>query len=123
MFTIKHFLDACEPGDGQRIWIEPIPLTADLREWCKVDHLACALGPPLSVWRWFQQHPDGYEYFRCVYHEYLERSAMNPALAQLAAAASCSDLTLLHQGDDPAQNTATALYEYLTNLSAYLDIR
>jgi uncharacterized protein YeaO (DUF488 family) len=30
------------------------------------------------------------------------------------------NITLLHQGDDASHNTATALYEYLSELEAYL---
>ena len=37
----------------------------------------------------------------------------------LATAALKEDLTLLHQGDDPNRNSATALYEFLTELQAY----
>jgi uncharacterized protein YeaO (DUF488 family) len=77
------------------------------------------LGPPIALWRWFQDHPDGYEYFRGKYHEFLSRTQRRKALMHLAAAAMNEDFTLLHQGDDPEHNSATALYEFLTELQAY----
>ena len=64
MIKVKHFLDDVEPDDGQRIWVEPIALTRDLREWCKVSHVLPHLGPPRELSKWFDEHPDGYEYFR-----------------------------------------------------------
>ena len=33
MIKVKHFLDAVEQDDGQRLWVEPIGLCNDLREW------------------------------------------------------------------------------------------
>jgi uncharacterized protein YeaO (DUF488 family) len=71
------------------------------------------------VWRWFQGHPEGYEYFRAKYHQHLSRGKRRQILAQLALAALQEDFTLLHQGDDPDHNSATALYEFLTELQAY----
>jgi uncharacterized protein YeaO (DUF488 family) len=119
MIKIKHLLDTPEDDDGARLWVEPIGLTADLREWCAVNHMVSNLGPPMTVWRWFQSHPEGYEYFRAKYHEHLSRGKRRRVLAQLAAAALQEDFTLLHQGDDPNHNSATALYEFLTELQAY----
>jgi uncharacterized protein YeaO (DUF488 family) len=121
MIKIKHLFDALEPDDGARLWVEPIGLTKDLMEWCAVNHLLSELGPPITIWRWFQAHPEGYEYFRAKYHEYLARGPKRrETLRQLAAAALQEDFTLVHQGDDPNQNSATALYEFLTELQAYL---
>ena len=37
MIKVKHLLEAVEESDGQRLWVEPIGLTKDLREWCQVD--------------------------------------------------------------------------------------
>ena len=119
MIKIKHLLDTVEPNDGQRMWIEPIGLTKDLHEWCAVNHVLCNLGPPVVLWRWFQDHPDGYEYFRGKYHEYLSQNRRRKVLVHLAAAGLHEDFTLLHQGDDPAHNSATALYEFLSELQAY----
>ena len=59
MINIKHFMDAKEESDGDRLWIEPINLTKDLQEWCFVDHLLPHLGPPMELWEWFEEHPDG----------------------------------------------------------------
>ena len=119
MIKLKHFLDAREADDGLRIWVEPIGVTQDLREWCAIDHLAPAVAPPMRLWRWFDEHPDGYDYFRGRYHEHLARSPCKRMLQQLAWAALKEDFTLLHQGDDPEHNTATALYEFLAELAAY----
>jgi uncharacterized protein YeaO (DUF488 family) len=47
-------------------------------------------------------------------------SPYKPALRQLVKAATRENVTLLHQGDDPQQNSATALYEYLSELQARL---
>ena len=44
----------------------------------------------------------------------------NGVAGQLAKAGLSENFTLLHQGEDPEHNTATALYEYLTELSAHL---
>jgi uncharacterized protein YeaO (DUF488 family) len=119
MINVKHFMDQVEKTDGKRIWVEPIALTNDLREWCGVQHLLCHLGPPRSLWDWFEAHPQGYDFFRARYHQWLSQSAYKSALQQLACAAMKENITLLHQGDDPEHNTATALYEYLAELEAY----
>jgi uncharacterized protein YeaO (DUF488 family) len=119
MINIKHLFDAAEKEDGQRLWIEPISLTLDLREWCHVDRLLTELGPPKELWQWFQENPEGYEYFRGKYHEHLSRGLRRKATMHLATAALQENITLLHQGDDPNHNSATALYEYLSELQAY----
>jgi uncharacterized protein YeaO (DUF488 family) len=119
MIKIKHVFEGIEKDDGVRLWVEPIGLTKDLQEWCEVHQLLSQLGPPLVLWRWFQNHPDGYDYFRGKYHHYLSQRTRRETLAELAAAALHEDFTLLHQGDDPNQNSATALYEFLTELQAY----
>jgi uncharacterized protein YeaO (DUF488 family) len=119
MIKVKHFLEAVEPGDGQRMWTEPMGLTKDLREWCRVDHILCHLGPARELWEWFIEHPDGYEYFRGAYHEQLSKGPYRNALQQLVCAARKEDFTLVYQGDDPQHNTGTALYEFLSELEAY----
>lgn len=119
MIKIKHLMDAVEPDDGLRLWIEPIGLTKDLREWCKVNHVLTHLGPPRGLWDWFEEHPDGYGYFRATYHDWLARSRYKPALQDMACAAGKESFTLVHQGEDPEHNTATALYEFLSELSSY----
>jgi uncharacterized protein YeaO (DUF488 family) len=120
MIKLKHFMDPHENDDGERLWVEPMGLTKDLREWCKVDHVLPHLGPPQELWDWFEDHPDGYEFFRGKYHEHLDKGPYRRALIQLAKAGLSEDFTLLHQGEDEGHNTATALYEYLSELSAHI---
>jgi uncharacterized protein YeaO (DUF488 family) len=119
MIKIKHLMDAAEPDDGDRLWIEPHGLTKDLCEWCRVNHLVPHLGPPVKLWEWFSDHPDGYDFFRARYHEALADGPYKPALQQLACIGARDNFTLLHTGDDPEHNTATALYEFLSELEAY----
>ena len=119
MIKVKHLLEAVEPTDGKRIWTEAFGLTKDLCQWCKVDHVLPHLGPPRKLWEWFDEHPDGYEYFRGQYHECLSKGPYRTALQQLACAAMKENITLVHQGDDPQHNTATALHEFLSELEAY----
>jgi uncharacterized protein YeaO (DUF488 family) len=73
----------------------------------------------MELWRWFDEHPDGYDYFRGKYHEYLSETSRRKGLNHLAAAGLQENITLLHQGDDPGHNSATALYEYLSELQTY----
>ena len=84
MIKIKHLLEPVEKDDGQRLWVEPIGLTRDLQQWCRIDHVLTHLGPPRELWDWFEEHPDGYEHFRGVYHEHLSRSPYKEALQELA---------------------------------------
>ena len=119
MIKVKHVLEAVEQSDGQRIWVEPIGLTRDLREWCRVDHVLPHLGPPIKAWKILEEHPDAYEYFRACYHEALRKSQYRTALQQLACASRNETFTLVHQSDDGEHNSATALHEYLSELEAY----
>ena len=119
MIKVKHLLDRVEEDDGQRIWVEPIVLVRDLREWCKIDHVLPHLGPPKALWQWYEEHPEGYEYFRARYHEVLARSPYNAALRQMAKAAQRETFTLVHQNERPDQNSATALHEFLSELEAW----
>lgn len=118
MIKVKHLLDQPEGDDGQRLWVEPIGLTRDLREWCSVHHVLPHLGPPMNVWRTLEDHPDAYEFFRAVYHEQLRKSTYRAALQSLALASRSETFTLLHQSDDAEHNSAMALYEYLSELEA-----
>ena len=120
MIKVKHFLDAVESDDGQRLWVEPIGVTRDLREMCQIDHVLSHLGPPKKLWDWYEEHPDAYDCFRGEYHEFLKQGPYNDALMQLAAIAQRETFTLLHQNDDAIHNSAMALYEYLTELEAYV---
>lgn len=119
MIKVKHFLEAVEPDDGQRIWVEPIGLTAELRGWCSVNEVMSHLGPPRHIWEWFIEHPDGYDYFRGCYHEWLNKGPYRETLVAIACAAMKKNITLLHQGDDAQHNTAMALYEFIAELEAY----
>ncbi|HVT87598.1 MAG TPA: DUF488 family protein [Tepidisphaeraceae bacterium] len=114
-------MDPSVPEDGHRLWVEPIDLTRDLRQWCKVDYFLVSLAPPRELWDWFEQHPDGYEYFRGKYHELLEGKAPKKLAMQLAKVATQNNLTLLHQSSDPERNTAAALYEFISELQAYCE--
>jgi uncharacterized protein YeaO (DUF488 family) len=117
MIKVKHLMDAVEPDDGDRMWIEPIGLCKDLCGWCKVDHVLPHLGPPKKIWNWFESHPDGYDCFRATYHEALQKSTYKEAL--LAMACSKDNFTLVYQGDNANENTATAMYEFLSELRSY----
>jgi uncharacterized protein YeaO (DUF488 family) len=119
MILIKHFLETIGNDDGQRLWVEPVGLCRDLKEWCRVDHVLTEIAPPRQLWDWFQKHPDGYDFFRAKYHEHLQATPFREVLMKLAQSASRSNFTLLHQGDLPDRNTATALYEFLSELQAY----
>ena len=119
MIYVKHLLDAVDETDGQRMWVEPIGLTRDLREWCKVDHVLSHLGPPREVWHVLEKHPDAYDFFRARYHEFLAKSQYKPALQALANAGLRESFTLVHQSDDPEHNSATALRDFITELEAY----
>jgi len=120
MLKIKHFLDTVEPDDGYRIWVEPFGLTRDLVQMCQVSYCMTHIAPPLKLWKWFDRHPEGYDYFRGKYHQCLDVSSYGRGLHSLAmAAAGPETLTLLHQEDDPEHNSATALAEYLSELAAW----
>ena len=119
MFMVKHLMDPAASDDGERLFVEAGGLTKDLAAWCEVKHVLCHLGPPRELVKWFEEHPDGYEYFRGRYHEALANGPYMKALQQLACDGMRRDFTLLHTGDSPAENTATALYEFLSELEAH----
>ena len=119
MIKTKHFLDQVEEDDGLRIWVEPFGLTRDLCKWCDVGMIFPDIGPPRPLWNWFDQHPDGYEYFRGMYHDYLASGRFKALLERIVRNSERMNITLLHQSEDECQNTATALYEFLDELRAY----
>ncbi|MCU1274982.1 MAG: hypothetical protein JWO48_2413 [Bryobacterales bacterium] len=119
MIKVKHVMDASEKDDGNRIWVEPVGLTTNMAEWCAVDYALPRLGPPVKLREWFEDHPSGYEFFRGCYHEALSNGPYMDSLRQLASAAAQENFTLLHSGDNPAENCATALYEFISELQAY----
>ncbi|MCS7032500.1 MAG: DUF488 family protein, partial [Phycisphaerae bacterium] len=95
MIRVKHFLDPVEGEDGHRLWVETIGLTRDLRALCSVHHVLSHLGPPMKLWLWLEQHPDGYEHFRSQYHQHLRNGPYRQTLAELATAALQEQFTLL----------------------------
>ena len=119
MFRVKHVMDPIEPEDGERLWVESVGVTKDLAEWCGVAHVASHLGPPRVLADWFEEHPDGYDFFRGCYHQQLQTSAYRETMQSMACFARRYNVTLLHAGDHPERNAATALYEFLTELEAY----
>ncbi len=120
MIKVKHLLDTVEEDDGERLWIEPIGLTLDLRQWCKIDQMMSHLGPSKHLADWFAAHPQAYEYFRGQYHQILANGPYRPTLLDLVTAGRRRNFTLVHHGDDPEHNTATALFEFLSELDAYV---
>ena len=116
MIRVKHLMDAPEADDGVRLWVEGVGLTQDLQAWCHVGQVADHLGPPPKLARWLAKHPDHYDDFRGRYHAHLDKSPYRPALRQLANAGLKRDVTLLHAGDDPNENAAAALHDYLCAL-------
>lgn len=123
MLKVKHFMEAAEPDDGLRLWVEPMGLTRDLREWCEVRGSLAHLAPPRELWDWFELHGGGgaeaYEYFRGAYHEHLANGPYRATLETIAGRALGANFTLLHQGEDSRHNTGTALYEFLAELQSY----
>ena len=119
MIHVKHLMDPIDREDGERIWVEPIGVTKDLRQWCEVDHVLCHLGPPCELWQMLEEHPEAWDFFRGRYHELLAQSKYKPALQALACAGMRESFTLVHQGDDPDHNTAAALRDFLHELEAW----
>jgi DNA-3-methyladenine glycosylase len=117
MIKIKNLFDSVEPDDGERIWIEPIGLTLDLREWCRVDHLMSNLGPSMELFDWFAAHPSGYDYVEDQYERQLQGGEYEVALRGLASAARYRNYTLIHQGFNRDENSAAVLRAYLSALS------
>ncbi|HZZ44309.1 MAG TPA: DUF488 family protein [Tepidisphaeraceae bacterium] len=120
MFKVKHFLEPLESDDGHRFWVEPFGVTRDLRDMCHIDQIMDHVAPPKALWEWFENHPQGYEYFRARYHSSLESGPHRQALEQLVHLAHHGNVTLLHQGDNPNENSASALHEFLSELRAYI---
>jgi uncharacterized protein YeaO (DUF488 family) len=119
MIVVKHFMEQSAPEDGPRLWVEPIGLTLDLLEWCRVDLLLREFAPPPILWEWFDERPGPgrYQVFRRGYRCFLLHSPHRDSLKALAGLAMDGNLTLLHQGTDVLYNTAIALREVLEELS------
>jgi uncharacterized protein YeaO (DUF488 family) len=118
MFNVKHLMDPSEGLDGERLFVETGGLTKDLIDWCSVDHVLSHLGPPRELAEWFEAHPQGYEFFRGRYHDALAAGPYMEVLQELVRAAQSRNFTLLHMSENPQENTATALYEFLAELEA-----
>ncbi len=119
MIKVKHLVEPSEGDDGPRVWLEPIGLTKDVRERFSVDEVLPMLGPPRPLWEWYVEHPDGYEDFRGRYHKWLSSSPHREYLEQLACMARLATFTLLHAGDTPDRNCATALNDFLKEIEAH----
>ena len=98
MIKIKHLCDAVEADDGRRLWVEPVGLTVDMREWCRIDALLPGIAPPGKLTEWLEKHRDGYEYFRGEYHNHLTHAALRPLLMELACDALTENITLVSEG-------------------------
>lgn len=119
MLRVKHFLDRVEPEDGYRLWVEAIGVTRDLRELCSIQHVLSHLGPPVALWMWYEEHEQGFEYFRSKYLKHLADGPHREALLELGSAARREHFTLLHQSDDPIHNTASVLAEFINSLQPH----
>jgi uncharacterized protein YeaO (DUF488 family) len=121
MIKVKNLFDTAEKDDGARLWCESENLTKDLQEWCEVDHVLCNAAPSAKLLHWFEQHSDGYDYFRAKYHGQLSESKYLSSLEQLAHSAKNENFTLLHTGDNPSENAASALAEFLMELQGWAE--
>jgi uncharacterized protein YeaO (DUF488 family) len=121
MIKVKNLFDPAEKDDGARLWVESSGLTRDLCEWCDVDHVLCNAAPTPKLLNWFSSHPDDYDYFRGKYHQELSTSKYLPSLQQLAQSAKNETFTLLHAGDNPGENAAAALAEFLVELQGWAE--
>lgn len=117
VIKVKHLMDALEEDDGVRIWVEPIGLTRDLAEWCSIDNVIPQMTPSQKT-IFVATHAEGFDYYVQRFHEELRKSPQAPTLKALAMASRVENFTLIHASEDPAQNCAMALFEYLAELAA-----
>lgn len=117
MIKVKHLMDPIEDDDGLRIWVEPIGLTRDLAEWCHIDNVIAPLAPSQRT-IFVATHSEGFDYYVARFHQELRTSPQAGTLKALAMASRVENFTLIHASDDPAQNCAMALFEYLAELAA-----
>jgi uncharacterized protein YeaO (DUF488 family) len=118
MIRIKHLFDSVDTQDGERIWIEPIGLTRDFVEWCKITHVMSSLGPSKEMVEWLDQHPSCFDFFEAQYLAELNSSKYMTSLRGLAVASRTQTFTLIHQGEKPNENSAVVLRNFLAELSA-----
>ena len=118
MVSVKHFLDTIEPEDGQRIWVEPIGLTHELKDWCQVSSILSHLGPPRAIWDWFSEHPDGYDFSRIRYHA-LGTDLTGSRFSSLPATPSGRTTRCSTRAMIPSTRPRSAAIEFLAELEAY----
>ncbi len=116
MIQIKNLFETPAASDGLRLWVGPVGLTRDLAAWCKVDRWLKEGSPHLELTEWFEEHPDGWEFFRGKHHEALVKSGSIPLLRSLSEQAVRENITLLYAESNPSENCAVSLYEFLTAL-------
>ena len=119
MIKVKNLMEPVEPDDGDRLWVEPSGLTSDLREWCEVDQLLRHLAPSEQTKQFYVDHPEEYDAFRGQYHEELASGEFMPQLREMARSTLYDPVTLLHDDENPNENSAAALHEFLSELQAY----
>jgi uncharacterized protein YeaO (DUF488 family) len=120
MFAIKHIMDPVSAAEGPRVWVEPVGLTRDLREWCRVEVLATELAPPAMLWEWYDASPGArrYELFRAAYRTWLlSRVHPDNLLALAGLTTKGRPITLLHQCADGSRNTASALRDVIEEVA------
>jgi uncharacterized protein YeaO (DUF488 family) len=117
MIRLKHLFDSIEKEDGERIWIEGIGLTRDLVEWCQITHVMTTLGPSTELAGWFEEHPSCFDFFEAQYLKELQVKQYRTAMRQLATASINTTFTLVHHGDNPNENSAVVLRQFLSELS------
>ena len=118
MIKVKHLLDPIEADDGERLWIEPIGLTRDLREMCAIDRLLSHFGPSRQLADDFDAHPHRYDFFLAEYQQQLSQGAYVSALKELARIGRWRNITLIHHSPNPDENSASALRDFLQRLYA-----
>jgi uncharacterized protein YeaO (DUF488 family) len=118
MIKVKHLLDPIESDDGERIWIEPIGLTRDLFEMCAIDAVMSHLGPSQEIADELEAHPHRYDYFFAEYQHQLYNGSYLLELKDLARIGRWRNITLIHHGSNPAENSAVALRDFLLQVLA-----
>ena len=118
MIKVKHLMDPLEEDDGLRIWVEPIGLTRDLQEWCYIDNLLMPLTASQRTIFAATRDTEAFDYYVARFHQDLRNSPHAATLKSLAAASRNENFTLIHASDDPSQNCAMALFEFLAELAS-----
>jgi uncharacterized protein YeaO (DUF488 family) len=118
MIYVKHFMDSVSPGEGPRLWVEPLGLTLDLLEWCRIDLLMRDFAPNRILWEWYYERPGTgrYQVFSQAYRKWLLEGPCRASLQALAQLARNGDITLLHQCTDSTRNSGTVLRDAMEEL-------